>query len=391
MSCFEKPGVLRAARRVLKQGPICNNCLGRQLAQISTGMTNKKRGQTIRQILKLREPKDCSVCGNLFRNLDKYAKESLKKLDEIRFSTFLVGSRLSRELIRREESLWEAAGIEHCEPLKSELNRELGKIIEKKAGKTFQPDSPDVNIFLNLEKERIEIQVNPLFIYGEYKKLVRGIPQTKWEKYPETVEDIIARPLMEKTRGSGHALHASGREDIDARCLDWRPFVFEVKEPRKRRIILKGIEKSVNSTRKVRVRGLRFSNKREVIRVKELRPEKTYRILVRFRKAPKSPDKIQCLAGEIRQKTPARVLHRRADLLRKRRVREIKLKRIKGLVYEITVRGEAGLYAKELVTGDRGRTSPSVSRIMETPADVLELDVIKIHLRDKKHRKGWRL
>ncbi len=381
MKEFENPRVLRIAKRVLKQGHICSNCLGRQLAQISTGLTNRKRGQTIRRILCLKEPKTCRICKGLFKNLNRYAREADDKLKPVQFRTFLVGSKLSKELIRREEDLWEQAGIEFCEPLKSELNRELGKLIEKRIRKEFQAQNPDINILLNLEKGRIELRINSLFIYGEYQKLVRGIPQTKWEHYPETVEDIIAKPVMEKTLGSGHSLHGAGREDISARCLGWRPFVFEVKEPRKRRIILKGIEKAVSKTRKVRVRNLRFSSKKEVIRVKSIRPDKTYRLLVKFKKAPKNMKNLEKLVGIINQKTPSRVLHRRADLPRKRRVKEIKFKKTKGLVYEITVRGEAGLYVKELVTGDQGRTKPSISQMLKTPAEVLELDVIRIHIK----------
>ncbi len=381
MKEFENPRVLRIAKRVLKQGPICSNCLGRQLAQISTGLTNRRRGQIIRRILRLREPRTCKICKGLFKNLNRYAREAADKLKPVQFRTFLVGSKLSRKLIRREEDLWEQAGIEFCEPLKSELNRELGKLIEKRTGKEFQAQNPDVNILLNLAGDQIEIQINSLFIYGEYQKLVRGIPQTKWEHYPETVEDIIAKPVMEKTLGSGHSLHGAGREDIDARCLGWRPFVLEIKEPRKRRIILKGIEKAVSKTRKVRVRNLRFSSKKEVIRVKSIRPDKTYRLLVKFKKAPKNMKNLEKLVGIINQKTPSRVLHRRADLPRKRRVKEIKFKKTKGLVYEITVRGEAGLYVKELVTGDQGRTKPSISQMLKTPAEVLELDVIRIHIK----------
>lgn len=380
MNEFNNPKVLRVAKRVLKQGYICNHCFGRQFGQVSTGLTNKKRGQIIRQILKLKEPKTCSVCRGLFKNLNGYAKQALVKLNKIQFRTFLVGSRLSPELIKKEESLWEEAGIEFCEPLKSELNRELGKLIEKGSGKAFSPDIPDVNIFLDLANARVEIKINPIYIYGEYQKRIRGIPQTKWEKYPETVEDIIAGPVMEKTRGSGHSMHAAGREDIDARCLGWRPFVLEIKEPRKRGIRLGLIEKAVSRTRKVRVRNLRFTNRREVVRVKSIRPDKTYRILIRFKKTPRNLKALEKL-GLINQRTPERVLHRRADLLRKRHVKKIKLKKIKGLVYEITVRGDAGLYVKELVTGDNGRTRPSISQLLKAPAKVLELDVTRIHIK----------
>jgi tRNA pseudouridine synthase 10 len=48
---------------------------------------------------------------------------------------------------------------------------------------------------------------------------------------------------------------------------------------------------------------------------------------------------------------------------------------------EIEIKGEAGLYIKELVTGDDGRTSPSISELLKNPARVESLDVVKIHLK----------
>ena len=44
------------------------------------------------------------------------------------------------------------------------------------------------------------------------------------------------------------------------------------------------------------------------------------------------------------------------------------------------VRTEAGLYVKELVNGDGGRTQPSVAGVLGVPAECVELDVTAIHL-----------
>ena len=38
----------------------------------------------------------------------------------------------------------------------------------------------------------------------------------------------------------------------------------------------------------------------------------------------------------------------------------------------------AGLYIKELVSGDDGRTVPSLASVLGVPARVLELDVIEV-------------
>ncbi|MGB2755906.1 MAG: tRNA pseudouridine(54/55) synthase Pus10, partial [Phycisphaerae bacterium] len=86
------------------------------------------------------------------------------------------------------------------------------------------------------------------------------------------------------------------------------------------------------------------------------------------------------LAGRIRQQTPARALRSRADRVRYRRVRSVAWKSVDARTVEIEVRTQAGLYVKELVSGDDGRTSPSVAEVLGVAAECVELDVTGIHL-----------
>lgn len=352
------------------------------MAMVSTGMTNRERGRILRRVFKAGKEPKCSMCRGLFKDVNKLALKASRKLGRIEFNTFVVGSKINQKLMTREDSLWKSTGVKYSEPLKAELNRELGKLIWRKTGKHPDEKNPDVTVIINTERNEIELGINPLFVYGKYKKLVRGIPQTKWDMYSETVEDIIARPFMKSTKGREHTLHGAGREDIDARCLDWRPFVFEVFKPLKRNLDLGRIRKDINKTGKVKVSNLRYSDKKEVVKIKSIRPDKTYRILVELENPVRAGElgKLKTLTGIIEQKTPLRVLHRRADLLRKRRVKSIKWKRISNKKIEIEIRGEAGLYVKELVTGNRERTKPNVAALLKNPARVLELDVIKIWL-----------
>ena len=381
---FSRPEILAAAKEIIKGRRLCFNCLGRQFAHISTGMTNRERGIIIGRLLGSDEPDKCSVCNSLFKGLEKYANEAMRKTGGIEFHSFLVGSRLSSELMKTEESLWEEHGIEFVEPIKSEINRELGKLIHKKSRKKVDEKNPDILIMLDLQKGGIELIVKPLYFYGKYKKLVRGIPQTKWYMYKVTVEDIIAKPFIKASAGSGHSMHAQGREDIDARCLDWRPFVIEINNPKSRRLDIKIIEKEINRSKKVVVSGMRKSDRAEVVKVKNRNTDKTYRALAIFEKAIDKKQigiKMRTLVGKIRQQTPDRVLHRRTDKMRVKRVKSIKYKILGSKKMEIIIRGEAGLYIKELITGDNGRTRPSVSGALNNPAKVKELDVIKIHSR----------
>ena len=94
---------------------------------------------------------------------------------------------------------------------------------------------------------------------------------------------------------------------------------------------------------------------------------------------------IDKLAGvKLFQRTPERVAHRRADLIRKRTVFETSKPIIETmpdgvLEVEFTLRCESGTYVKETVHGDGGRTQPSLSSLIKAKCDVMWLDVGDIH------------
>lgn len=396
--------MIKTAKKIMRKFLICDHCLGRQFGQLLTGMSNQERGRAIRTALameyemkpfkvkegnffgvglrKEKQPKrTCEICGDIFSEFQRFEKE-IRKSTKAEYSTFLIGTNVNNELIDKEEALWRVSGIKYCEPIKSGINRELGKYMEKALKKSVDKNNPEVVFILDLATGKARVDINPLYVFGFYQKLKRGIPQTKWDMYPETVEDIIAKPFMKATKGAGHSLHATGREDIDARCLGWRPFVFQVDRPLKRGIDLQKMMKEINKTRKVNVKGLKWSSRKEVVEIKEARPEKTYRVVVEFASVPKGLDALKRIRS-IDQKTPTRVMHRRADLERKRKIISLSWKRISGKRYEFVVRAEAGLYVKELVTGDRGRTRPSFSGALKNEAKVVELDVLGVHWKEK--------
>jgi len=390
---------------------LCDHCLGRLYSGLLRGLTNEERGKIIRTSMammidgklinysnlelsnfygfkfrnniKTKKPDKCWLCSDLFDSLDKFAKNAEKKLKNIEFNSFLVGSRVQEKIFGKEEKLWEITGIEFVESIKSEINRELGKKIGRLVKKPVKFKNPDIVIIADFIKNDIEIKINSLYILGFYKKLKRGIPQSKWGtpgKYKTSVQEIVAKPFMKSTKGKNNAFHGYGREDIDARCLDWRPFVIEIIEPKKRKISLKKLEKQINKSKKIRVKILKISDKNTVRRIKSERGDKTYRVLVKLNKPIEKRElrKLKGLVGVINQRTPIRVSHRRADLIRKRNVKDIKYKQINKKTLELKIKASAGLYIKELVTGNNGRTKPSVSGILNCETSVKELDVIKI-------------
>lgn len=400
--------IIKKAAKILEQH-VCDHCLGRQFAQLMHGYSNDERGQMIRTVVAMgmdketkevpifdmsnfyalkfhnlearpQKKKKCTICGDFFDSLDTWVDKIIKISKDYKFKTLLVGTKLSHELIMKEEELWERVGIDYCEPLKAEINRELGKLLEKRIKARCNLKSPDITFILDIGNNKVAVDINSLFIYGEYQKLKAGIPQTRWPsgKYKTSVEQIIAKPFMAATGGKGHKLHGLGREDIDARCLGWRPFVLELLAPKKREIKLSMLGKKIGKA--VRVRGLRLSDIAEVRKIKETRLDKTYRAIIACEKPIKKAElKKLDILGAIEQKTPKRVLHRRSDKLRRRAVRSIRTKFISNKKFELTVKGEAGLYIKELISGDEGRTVPSVSSLLGVPCVCKKLDVMEIH------------
>jgi len=437
--------VIDISVEILKKYCLCDNCLGRQFALLVRGVSNAVRGYSIKLTLAMNahklirdedeergvsllkiltengrfelaahileklgysppSPGVCYICGGIFDRLEEIAGEVVKRLSDYEFSTFLIGSRILGEIAEREDLLRSEFNLNLGESFKSEFNRELGKLVQKLTGKDVDFTSPDIVAVVDLVDGGIEVKPSPLFIYGKYRKLVRGIPQCTWicsncrgkgcencnftgKRYPTSIEEIVAKPTLEFTGGKSVVFHGAGREDVDARMLgSGRPFVIEVKEPKKRFIDLKALAEEINrrAEGKVEVFDLRFSSRQEVKRLKALSAiaEKTYRALVEVDGEIGEED-LKRLEEffrnrEIRQRTPLRVLHRRVDKVRVKRVYELKAKLIKPNLLELTVKCQGGLYVKELISGDEGRTRPSVSEVLGVPAKCVELDVIYV-------------
>ncbi|MHC1585173.1 MAG: tRNA pseudouridine(54/55) synthase Pus10 [Candidatus Syntropharchaeia archaeon] len=402
--------MLEIAKKILKEGPICDSCLGRQFAKLSTGLTNEERGKAIRIVLSMingispKEERKCWVCGGLFEEIDEWVERALNELQKYEYDTFLVGTRVSGLISENEEIIWAESGTTWAEPLKSELNRRVGKKIAKRTGKEVDFVRPDVLVLLDLEKESVKVEPSSLFLYGRYRKLIRGIPQTRWphrkcggkgceecnfegKQYPESVEELIKNPVIEEFDAEDGVLHGCGREDIDARMLgSGRPFVFEVKKPKFRNIDLSYLEKKINKENKgkIEVSDLKYTNRDAVREIKAIKANKVYRFRIELEKEIEKEKIIECLGSLdlIEQRTPSRVAHRRADLTRKRRVLRAELLDFKGKEAVIELECEGGLYVKELVSGDSGRTKPNISEILGVEAEVKELDVVDVKIND---------
>jgi len=402
-------GLSDMVESILAYGPICDHCLGRFFGKRSFGLSNEERGRALRiaYCIERNEPytpetESCWICQDLFGRVDEWAEKVVKAIGEREYSTFLIGTRVPPLMAECEEMVWSDLSLLGPEPLKSEMNREVGKAVSHLTGKDADLVRPDIVAILDLSAGDVEIQVNPVFFYGRYRKLERGIPQTHWhcrncrgkgcercnftgKQYSDSVEELIGRPTIRMFEAEGAVLHGAGREDIDARMLGTgRPFVMEVVAPRKRSLALSDLADAINgeSAGRVSVDLERWCSRDEVETIKSDKGYKKYRILVEV-DGPlplyELKSVLQALKGvTIHQRTPQRVAHRRADKVRERRVLDIECTGEEDDRFIIEVTGEAGLYIKELISGDNGRTRPSLAEILGRPARVFTLDVVQV-------------
>ncbi|OYT35518.1 tRNA pseudouridine(54/55) synthase Pus10 [Archaeoglobales archaeon ex4484_92] len=340
----------------------------------------------------------CEVCCNSFSKIDFLVKTIVENLGKIEYESFSIGIK-SRGSVR---ALSEILSPQRFEKVKKTFGKLISNKLEMVTSKRCVRNAADVQITIDFEDLSVEIKINPIYICGRYLKRIRNISQTRWicgicrgegcevcnftgKKYVNSVEELISAQVVELFKAKDAILHGAGREDVDVRMLgNGRPFVLEVVEPKRRNLEIGRVEETVNvfTRGRVLVRDLKYCSSKDVRQIKEERFRKIYRAKIIFEKEIGRIELIQALKnleGEIQQRTPTRVLHRRSDRVRIRKVYKTELLFHRKKIAVIEILAEAGLYIKELVSGDNGRTNPSLSSLLGVNSKVEKLDVIGIH------------
>jgi len=418
------------ALNILRRFPLCDSCLGRMFSTLLRGFTNEERGKAIKMAIAMdmlrkmeaddteakktleeiapsldenfsetlhsagieRTVASCYICGGALKRWKLLYKEALSELKNSSAESFLVGVTVPRTVEEKEETVVKTFSLLTAESIRSELRREIGKAISASLGIPAEFKSPGAVVQVNIEENRVYVKVNPLFVRGRYIKAGRNISQIRWFDEPEpsdslSIEKMISI-LKEVYEKSEIVLHASGREDVDVRMLgSGRPFIIEIKNPKTRRLNLRLVSDLLNRASPYGKFMIDGRGKREDVRTLKMmdsRKLKVYRLIAFSEKSISTEDIeaiVRGLKGTIvRQRTPIRVVKRRADAIRLKKVHDISLapvgdKAITGLIV-----ADGGLYIKELVSGDVGRTEPSFTSLTGKQMQCIELDVVKVFL-----------
>ena len=495
----------------------CNPCLGRLGGKKRYEQSIEQSGEEIRGIVekgnshltKVREEIPlCPFCENLFEEVDLLTDIIYDSISPYQFKRLQLGARFPKSQIEEEDSQRKRYGSGGCDGLKTGLVAEIAKRLNQRLdGVTLVNDKPQILALIDVLTLSVDLDVRAHYMYGRYRKLERGIPQTRWPcrackgrgcercemtglQYQKSVQDLIGNPLLSVFGSKEHAFHGMGREDIDVRCMGrGRPFVIEMKEPRLRIADPVELMKMINDNAEgsIDITSLRDSTRSEVVRLKETPAEKSYTIRFKLmplneaeytvltapldltkenkgrsknkrkRRGDNKRDNTKPLPTEIEtenvkpgkdklttmkkadlvalcveygvkksgtkdelierilnveepvvetfdlpendfiiksilslegvklaQRTPERVAHRRADLVRRRTVFEVHRPVVEMMEdgsreIEVTMRCESGTYVKETVHGDSGRTQPSIASLLKAKCEVIWLDVGDIH------------
>ena len=328
--------------------------------------------------------------------VERFAQEVLRLRSGYEFDTFWLGTRIPGP-VSQDEAI----------AFRRNLNQRVGlRVLELAPDLTATPENPEARITLHYATERVTVAVRPLLVYGRYRKLSREIPQSKWpcrrcrgegcescagtgKRFLRTIEELVAAPILSASEAVGTKMHCIGREDVDVRMLgSGRPFVLELADPHVRSFGLGPIQERINRelSDEVEVEQLQFADKALLRTVNSINPDKSYCAVVECL-APADRHAIAHLADlldvTLRQETPRRVLHRRANRVRFRVVRNcsVELPPDSELMarFSLCLRVQSGTYIKEFISGDQGRTTPSVAELLGVPCECAELDVLEVH------------
>ena len=450
MTGHDEYSMLETAQRILVQHALCDRCLGRQFAWLGTGTSNEARGYSIKLTLcmiaddeiksgkkesgehvitilagngmfapaktiatnnsiEFEDSDSCHLCfiegHSIFDRIPNIAERMIGIADQVEFETFLAGSIPSPMLVERQDEMTAIHSTLHSETLKSHFNRLMGIQLQELLRKPVDFEKPDVVFVYDMDQDEVKLQVNPVFIYGRYRKLVRGIPQSRWDckkckgrgceecggtgrKYPDSISEYIGVPTQESVGGSRFKFHAAGREDVDVLMLGkGRPFVVEISKPRVRKPNLQEMTETINQEAdgKIEVHDMELADRHRLQKLKEDASSniKEYAAVIQI-EGSVNDDDIQRVVRSfqhiiIEQRTPNRVSHRRSDLIREKKVHEIQLTRQEDGTLGAFFKVQGGTYIKELISGDDGRTKPSIAEILGIPCLCKELNVTAIY------------
>jgi len=311
----------------------------------------------------------------------KMAEAAVRRAKRYQFRTFAVGVTFPEGVQEREDELRSEMKLKGSETIKIQAARLVSVLVSDRLRKRVDRHRPDVTLLADFGAEDVAVNARPLFYYGRYTK-PPGISQrrsfceqcrgagckkcrnTGFERKP-SVEEALRAKLAKFSGSQKMTFTWLGSEDRESRvCAPGRPFVAEVKNPRKRAFprkfgarLRKGLV-SVSSGRTlpskpIRLPAFRFRTKIRATAASKVSSEGLAELKARFRRV------------KVRFDRP----HNRPTA---KTVYGVSA-RAKGRALLIEAELDGGLPVKRFVSGEL--VSPSVSEVLKTEVGCRSFDI----------------
>ena len=368
---------LDLASVILKNYALCGRCLSRQLSLAKSELKKK-------YVAKTSEP--CYICNGLMSKIDDLSALVVDALKEYQFNTFLIGAILPHQMLEREDEVRARFKIKGTESIKSDLTRELGKLLGSVTGKSVDYRRPDVIINVDVIENQLTARSRAIYLFGRYVKNVRGLNQKQIRcKFCngkgcmqcnntglsgfDSVEGIIAKKLIDSFNCDSAKFAWVGGEDKDSLVLnEGRPFFVKLINPR---------------LRFAEPKGMSFEGDVQARFIKEVNrlPDKPLRFKVKVKltiECERSMDDTTLERLKQLNNSSVKFLGKKSREVTKS-IHEFDA-RASDNILEVSMLADGGLTIKQFVGGDG--IEPSISQLIGCKATCKSFDVLNVQFVD---------
>jgi tRNA pseudouridine synthase 10 len=325
--------------------------------------------------------RECFICAGMMDKASRMARAAAMVAKRYEFRTFSVGVSVPEGVQEREDELRSNLKLKGNETIKTQAARLVAGDVSKALGKGVDRQRPDLTLLVDFGLGKVSAASRPLFYYGRYTKPA-GISQRR-ELCREcggggckkcrnagferklSVEGLLRRKIAGFSGSDKMTFSWLGSEDRESLVSSpGRPFVVDVKSPRKRRfpkafgVRFRGGTVTVSSGRMlpakpIRLPSFRFSTKIRGTAASKVSAEGLAELRTRFRRA------------EVRFERP----HNRPTTKTVYRASAT----ARGRTLFVDAELDGGLPVKRFVSGEL--VSPSVSEVLKTEVVCRSFDI----------------
>jgi len=391
------------AEKLLADVPLCDRCLGRLFAMLGRGLSNAERGRALKLAVLMRlhariregdkealerfraiapnigqpasrlyeelfgsrlEVRQCYLCdGVLDAFIEEAARKAFEVLKEYNVRRFLIGVRVAPKYINGEEELKAKYQLKYGESLKSELKREIGKLIQARYGLEPEFSRPEGVATIEFPEGLVEVSIRRLGVSATYRRWDRWSPIRPYEEHP------LVQGLVKAFEGSSASIYGLVRDEIGVRVLGLGvPLVVEVSKPKTRGALSRGDRVQVIGS-ELEVNDLDVEPPGQESLSRRVR---LYRCVI-MSESPLSEAALSLASSSL---TGKQVSQRVGPHEATASVRGVSCRLVADHVAECLVAADERLYVRELVTGEG--TSPSLAEALGSRLDCLEFDLLGV-------------